>query len=215
MMDWDGDGIVGGYDEFGAPDEYFGDYNADGKQEYDTKGYMDDPWYLAIVTAWLDDWYLGGDIDYSVEGIHDKRIGGHSCSGEVVEQSLKVFECSGDWIATKDENDVFLNFSDPGYGVYGKANAQGRAKKEKGSGDNRSFTRELEEMIYNVGLEYWYTDAFALRTGYIYDFEGKIFNPTFGAGIRLLQYGFDFGYTAGDTGHPRANTMFFSINFKI
>ncbi len=93
----------------------------------------------------LDDWYLGGDIDYAVEGIHDKRIGGHSCAGEVVEQSLKVFECSGDWIATKDENDVFLDFSDPGYGVYGDANDQGRAKKEKGSGDNRSFTRELEE----------------------------------------------------------------------
>ena len=70
-------------------------------------------------------------------------------------------------------------------------------------------------MIYNVGLEYWYTDAFALRTGYIYDYEGKIFNPTFGAGIRLLQYGFDFGYTAGEHGHPRANTMFFSINIKI
>ena len=42
-----------------------------------------------------------------------------------------------------------------------------------------------------------------------------IFNPTFGAGIRLLQYGFDFGYTAGQQGHPRANTMFFSINIKI
>jgi hypothetical protein len=217
MMDWDGDGMVGGYDEFGAflgEREHVGEYNADGEQEYDTKGYMDDPWYLAIVTAWLDDWYLGGDIDYAVDGIHDRRIGGYSCSGEVVKQSLEVFECSGDWFETK-ENEEFLDFSDPGYGVYGEANAQGRAKKEKGSGDNRSFTRELEEMIYNVGLEYWYTDAFALRTGYIYDFEGKIFNPTFGAGIRLLQYGFDFGYTAGETGHPRANTMFFSINFKI
>ena len=66
-----------------------------------------------------------------------------------------------------------------------------------------------------MGLEYWYTDAFALRAGYIHDFEGKIFNPTFGAGIRLLQYGFDFGYTAGKEGHPRANTMFFSVNIKI
>ena len=73
----------------------------------------------------------------------------------------------------------------------------------------------IVEVLYNIGMEFWYTDAFALRTGYIYDFEGKIFNPTFGAGIRLLQYGFDFGYTAGKTGHPRANTMFFSINIKI
>ena len=50
---------------------------------------------------------------------------------------------------------------------------------------------------------------------YIYDNEGKVINPTFGAGIRLLQYGFDFGYTAGEQGHPRANTMFFSINMKL
>ena len=70
-------------------------------------------------------------------------------------------------------------------------------------------------MIYNVGLEYWYTDNFALRAGYIYDDEGKVINPTFGAGIRLLQYGFDFGYTAGEQGHPRANTMFFSINMQL
>ena len=43
----------------------------------------------------------------------------------------------------------------------------------------------------------------------------EIFLPTFGAGIRLLSYGFDFGYTAGEQGHPRANTMFFSVNIKI
>ena len=81
--------------------------------------------------------------------------------------------------------------------------------------ETRSFTQELDEMVYNVGLEYWYTDAFALRAGYIHDSEGNIFNPTVGAGIRLLQYGFDFGYTAGQQGHPRANTMFFSINIKL
>ena len=49
----------------------------------------------------------------------------------------------------------------------------------------------------------------------IYDIEGDISNPTFGAGIRLLQYGFDFGYTAGDQGHARANTMFFSVNMEL
>ena len=79
----------------------------------------------------------------------------------------------------------------------------------------RKFTDEFKNMIYNFGLEYWYTDNFVLRAGYIYDDEGKVINPTFGAGIRLLQYGFDFGYTAGEQGHPRANTMFFSINMTL
>ena len=194
MMDWDGDGKVGGYDEFGTElGLKIGEYNLDGKKEYDSKGYIDDPWYLAIATAWLDDWYFGGDIDYD----GDAKIGGYS------------WEDDGDGIIKNTEM-----VDDPN-GIYNDGDANGKVEIEKGTGDNRSFTKELEEMVYNMGIEYWYTDAFALRAGYIYDFEGKIFNPTFGAGIRLLQYGFDFGYTAGETGHPRANTMFFSVNIKL
>ena len=90
-----------------------------------------------------------------------------------------------------------------------------KAKKEKGNSDNRSFITELNEMIYNVGLEYWYTDNFVLRAGYIHDREGKIMNPTFGAGIKFGQYAFDFGYTAGDKGHPRENTMYFSLSLGL
>ncbi len=196
MMDWDGDGFVGGYDEFSnwvSESDPLAVYNKDGKKEYDNKGYFDDPWYLAIATAWLDDWYFGGDIDYD----GDAKIGGYS------------WEDDGDGIIKNTEM-----VADPN-GIYNDGDANGKVEIEKGTGDNRSFTKELEEMVYNMGMEYWYTDAFALRAGYIYDFEGKIFNPTFGAGIRLLQYGFDFGYTAGETGHPRANTMFFSVNIKL
>ena len=43
----------------------------------------------------------------------------------------------------------------------------------------------------------------------------RLENPTFGAGIRFAQYGFDFGYTHGEEGHPRANTMFFSLSVKL
>ena len=186
----------------------------------DSNGYFDDPWYLAIFTAWLDDWYLGGDIDYPDPLLetekYDRQIGGYSCSGgEPIQKTLGEFECEGEWVETADE----VLFSDLEYGIFGRpygsdANNQ-KAKIEKGSGADRSFTSELKTMIYNVGFEYWYTDNFALRAGYIYDNEGKVINPTFGAGIRLLQYGFDFGYTAGEQGHPRANTMFFSINMKL
>ena len=84
-----------------------------------------------------------------------------------------------------------------------------------GSDDDRTIAKEFREMIYNIGLEYWYAKSFVLRLGYIYDQEGKIMNPTIGAGVRLSRYGFDFVYTAGDQGHPRANTMFFSINLDI
>ena len=196
MMDWDGDGYVGGFNKSGYSD-VTGDYNDDGQKEYDSRGYFDDPWYLAIFTSWLDDWYFGGDIDYS----GDRIIGGYTWNSELDDNEN----------GKPDEEELEPSET----GIYGHECLNGKCVIEKGTGDNRSFKRELEDTVYNLGLEYWYTDNFALRTGYIYDFEGKIFNPTFGAGIRLLQYGFDFGYTAGEQGHPRANTMFFSLNIKI
>ena len=36
-----------------------------------------------------------------------------------------------------------------------------------------------------------------------------------GAGIKFNQYGIDFGYTAGKSGHPRANTMYFSLSMGL
>ena len=97
--------------------------------------------------------------------------------------------------------------------IYSKTNKNG--EKEVGSKDDYSFSDELKELIANIGLEYWYTDNFVLRAGYIHDREGKIMNPTFGAGIKFAQYAFDFGYTAGKEGHARANTMFFSISMDL
>ena len=102
------------------------------------------------------------------------------------------------------------NFSESEYGVY---NAHGNF--EKGTGDQREFKNELEEMIYNFGLEWEYTQNFVMRLGFIYDLEGDIRNPTFGAGLNFNNYGFDFGYTAGDKGHPRENTMFFSLSMGL
>ncbi len=101
-------------------------------------------------------------------------------------------------------------FTEEGYGVFNPF-----GNKEKGTGKDRKFSDEFKEMIYNFGFEWWYTDNFAMRLGYIYDEEGDIKNPTFGAGVHFNRYGFDFGYTAGDKGHPRANTMFFSLSLGI
>ena len=102
------------------------------------------------------------------------------------------------------------DFDDDEYGIY---NVFG--DEEKGTGDKRKFSQELKEMIYNFGFEWWYTQYFVMRVGYIYDEEGDIKNPTVGAGIRFNKYGFDFGYTSGDKDHPRANTMFFSLSLGI
>lgn len=80
---------------------------------------------------------------------------------------------------------------------------------------------ELKQITHNFGVEYWYNHMFALRVGGIYDEVGKLKMknglpiPTFGAGIRYANYGFDFGYTSGDPDHPLNNTMRFSLNMKF
>ena len=66
-----------------------------------------------------------------------------------------------------------------------------------------------------MGLEYWYTDAFVLRAGYIHDFEGKIFSPTFGFGFAIENLMLDYGYTGGKRDDPRENTHFFSLEYKL
>ena len=57
-IDKDGDGFIGGYNEDGdlSPD---GEYGENGKRE---SSYTD-PWYVALVTSWYDDWLYGGDVD--------------------------------------------------------------------------------------------------------------------------------------------------------
>ena len=88
-------------------------------------------------------------------------------------------------------------------------------EKEMGNRSKGTIVDELETITHNIGLEYWYLDYFAIRMGYIYDKPGKIYNPTFGAGIHYGPYGFDFGYIYGQTGHPLTNTMRFSLNMAF
>ena len=86
---------------------------------------------------------------------------------------------------------------------------------------DQSPSKEIEQIVHNFGFEYWYNKMFALRVGGIYDKVGKLMMdnglpiPTFGAGIRYANYGFDFGYTSGSQDHPLNNTMRFSLNMKF
>jgi len=83
---------------------------------------------------------------------------------------------------------------------------------EAGNRNEATIMDELDTITHNIGAEYWYSTYFAIRVGFIYDKLGKIWNPTFGAGIHYGPYGFDFGYIYGDEGHPLTNTMRFSLN---
>ena len=53
--------------------------------------------------------------------------------------------------------------------------------------------------ILNIGLEYWYQDLIALRTGYVHDADGDVKTPTFGGGLQWKMYRIDFSYTTSST----------------
>jgi hypothetical protein len=71
----------------------------------------------------------------------------------------------------------------------------------------------LQQFTMGAGLEYWYNDLFALRTGYFYE------NPqngdrqflTFGAGLRYNIIGVDISYLYAEESSPLANTLRFSL----
>jgi len=108
-----------------------------------------------------------------------------------------------------------------GKDVGGGKNKWGQKADTDGNTNDGSLAREFDKLVHNFGIEYWYSDLFAIRVGCMYDKVGDIRIkhkypvPTFGAGLRWAGMGFDFGYTAGDAGHPRQNTMLFSMNIKF
>ena len=172
-MDWDGDGYIGGYDEDGnvSPGN---DYNKDGKLEIAHT----DPIYKAIFTSWVNDWLLGGDMDYGPDGAGngDKMIGGY-----------KWDDLDGDGKIDLSDNEIIKSGDNPGDDDWGEYNEYG--EKEVGNSKKRSLTNELDRLVHNIGFEYWYGKYFAIRSGFYYDKIGKISNPTFGIGLRFAGYG--------------------------
>jgi long-subunit fatty acid transport protein len=72
----------------------------------------------------------------------------------------------------------------------------------------------LEQFTIGLGMEYWYNQLFALRTGYFFEnpYNGNRRFITFGAGLRYNIVGVDFSYIyALEENSPLANTMRFSL----
>jgi hypothetical protein len=81
------------------------------------------------------------------------------------------------------------------------------------------FKEELREIIYQVGLEYWYDKQFALRAGYFYEHGtkgGRNF-ATVGVGLKYNVFGLNFSYLIPTTNlrNPLDNTLRFSLNFDF
>jgi long-subunit fatty acid transport protein len=57
---------------------------------------------------------------------------------------------------------------------------------------NKPMVYWEDEPIYNGGAEYRFNDLLAVRAGYVYDDQGTIKGPTFGIGLALGPYSFDY-----------------------
>ncbi len=89
-----------------------------------------------------------------------------------------------------------------------------------GSDGTRSVLKEeLQEVMWAVGLEYWYVKQFALRAGYFHEAENKGNRKFFtvGAGLKYNIFQLDFSYliASGGSNNPLKNILRFSLSFDL
>jgi hypothetical protein len=81
------------------------------------------------------------------------------------------------------------------------------------------FSEELKEITVGGGLEYWYDDQFAVRTGYFYEHYSKGNRKYFsvGLGIKYNIFGLNFSYLVPTSNqrNPLDNTLRFSLLFDF
>ncbi len=80
------------------------------------------------------------------------------------------------------------------------------------------FKEEAKEIIYQVGMEYWYDKQFAVRAGYFHEDRTKGNRQffTLGAGVRYNVFGLDFAYLIPtQQRNPLQNTLRFSLTFDF
>jgi len=76
-------------------------------------------------------------------------------------------------------------------------------------------SQEFQQITFSPGLEYWYNQIFALRTGYFYENAnyGGASYLTLGLGFKYDSYKFDFSYLAATQQNSAlANTIRFTLS---
>lgn len=116
-----------------------------------------------------------------------------------------------------DENGEPKSFAEAIFSSWGSVSVC----QDPGSGDECEDVEEvsvLRQITVGTGLEYWYNDLFAFRTGFFYEDpnNGNRKYLTFGAGIRYNLIGVDFSYIYPlEEESPLANTLRFSLLLNI
>ena len=81
------------------------------------------------------------------------------------------------------------------------------------------FSEELQEVMLSLGVEYWYSDRFAVRLGHFNEHKRKGNRKylTAGVGLKYSVFGLNFSYIipASSTPSPLDNTLRFQLNFDF
>ena len=81
------------------------------------------------------------------------------------------------------------------------------------------FSEEIRELMYSVGVEYWYDKQFALRAGFYGENQTKGARNffTLGLGLKYNVFGLNFSYLVPTTNerNPLDNTIRFSLLFDF
>lgn len=81
------------------------------------------------------------------------------------------------------------------------------------------FDEQMKEIIWSLGLEYWYDNKFALRTGYFHESQDKGARQfaTLGAGFKYNKIEIDLSYlfSTSTLNNPLENTLRFSLTFDL
>lgn len=80
------------------------------------------------------------------------------------------------------------------------------------------FKEEIREINIAAGMEYWYNQQFALRTGYFYESptKGNRRYFTLGAGLKYNVFNIDIAYLVANVQKsPLANTLRFTMLFNF
>ncbi len=80
------------------------------------------------------------------------------------------------------------------------------------------MSEEFKEITWSLGVEYWYQNQFAIRTGYFHENEDKGNRKfyTAGVGVKLSMFDLDFSYLIPSSqNNPLQNTLRVSISANL
>ena len=138
---------------------------------------------------------------YQLQGSEFALISGKNNEIGVISAMLQSFyDAPG--IPVEDENGDYVQLQDGSYEIV------------KGS----KLREELAEINIATGIEYWYNNVLALRTGLFYEHlsKGDRQYINFGVGFKYNMFGIDFSYLAALTRQsPLGNTLRFTLRLNL